>query len=126
MQVAARSELRWSERMRCGVGVIPSDIGSRAAIAGQTLRRRHVDPTTPRYVDHLTTEKNSSAHTTRAYEDGLTLFCTFLAEVKGEGADPADVDSRDLRRYSAWLSSRGYAPSTVARRLASLRSFFRF
>ena len=31
-----------------------------------------------------------------------------------------------LRRYSAWLAGRGYAPSTIARRLASLRSFFRF
>ena len=31
-----------------------------------------------------------------------------------------------LRRYSAWLAGQGYAASTVARRLACLRSFFRF
>ena len=31
-----------------------------------------------------------------------------------------------LRRYSAWLTGQGFAASTVARRLASLRSFFRY
>ena len=41
-------------------------------------------------------------------------------------ADPSAVDPSRLRRYSAWLAGRGYAPSTIARRLASLRSFFRF
>ena len=36
------------------------------------------------------------------------------------------VDARRLRSYAAWLGTRGYAASTVARRLASLRSFFRY
>jgi integrase/recombinase XerC len=31
-----------------------------------------------------------------------------------------------LRRYTAWLTSQGFATSTVARRLASLRSYFRY
>ena len=45
---------------------------------------------------------------------------------QGEGADPAAVDPVRLRRYSAWLTGQGFAASTVARRLASLRSFFRY
>ncbi len=44
----------------------------------------------------------------------------------GEDADPTEADARRLRAYSAWLSGRGYAPSTIARRLACLRSFFRY
>ncbi len=36
------------------------------------------------------------------------------------------MDARRLRRYSAWLNSREFAASTIARRLASLRSFYRF
>jgi integrase/recombinase XerC len=44
----------------------------------------------------------------------------------GEGADPTAADARRLRSYAAWLGTRGYAASTVARRLASLRSFFRY
>jgi site-specific recombinase XerD len=38
---------------------------------------------------------------------------------------PATIDVRALRRYAASLSERGQAPSTVARKLAALRGFFR-
>ena len=39
--------------------------------------------------------------------------------------EPASIDVRALRRYAASLSERGHAPSTVARKLASLRGLFR-
>jgi integrase/recombinase XerC len=59
----------------------------------------------------------------------MLQFETFLAE--SLGVEPADVDPNSvapkrLRRYSAWLASRGYAPGTIARRLASLRSFYKY
>ena len=78
------------------------------------------------FIDHLRTERHASVHTVRSYEDDLELYSGYLVEVQGEEADPSAVDPVRLRRYSAWLASRGYAPSTVARRLASLRSFFRY
>ena len=78
------------------------------------------------FIDHLRTERQASSHTIRSYEDDLEVYGRYLAEVQGEDADPTAVDPARLRRYSAWLASRGYAPSTIARRLASLRSFFRF
>ena len=78
------------------------------------------------FLKHLRIERRASAHTLRSYEDDLGLYCGYLNEVLGEGADPAAVDPVRLRRYSAWLTGRGYAASTVARRLASLRSFFRY
>ncbi len=80
------------------------------------------------FLEHLKVERQCSEHTLRSYEDDLVLFERFLEETRPAGGDPSPtaVDARRLRRYSAWLSGRGYAPSTVARRLASLRSFFRF
>ena len=78
------------------------------------------------FIDHLRVERQASAHTVRCYEDDLALYSTYLEEVRGVGTDPAAVDSVRLRRYSAWLMGRGYASSTVARRLASLRSYFRY
>jgi integrase/recombinase XerC len=78
------------------------------------------------FLDHLRAERQASVHTLRSYEDDLALYSSYLVEVQGPAADPTAVDSVRLRRYSAWLTGRGYAPSTVARRLASLRSFFRF
>jgi integrase/recombinase XerC len=78
------------------------------------------------FIAHLRTERQASTHTIRSYQDDLELYSSYLVEAQGESADPAGVDSLRLRRYSAWLAGRGYAPSTIARRLASLRSFFRF
>ncbi len=78
------------------------------------------------FLEHLRTERRSSPHTLRCYEDDLTQYGAFLAETFGEGEDPSASGPSRLRRYSAWLASRGYAPSTIARRLASLRSYFRF
>jgi integrase/recombinase XerC len=83
-------------------------------------------PTITAFLGHLRVERNASSHTLRSYENDLELFCEFLAETQGEEVDPTSADARRLRRYSAWLGSRGYAASTVARRLASLRSFYRF
>src|SRR4051812_11300878 len=83
-------------------------------------------PTIEAFLGHLRGERNASSHTLRSYEQDLALFCQFLAETQGGEVDPAGADGRRLRRYSAWLSGRGYAASTVARRLASLRSFYRY
>ncbi len=83
-------------------------------------------PTIAKFLDHLGSERQSSPHTVRCYEDDLVQFQAYLVESTGEGADPTAVDSKRLRAYSAWLSGRGYAPSTIARRLASLRSFYRY
>ncbi len=78
------------------------------------------------FIDYLRAERNASIHTVRSYEDDLVLFCRYLDDELGDGADPSAADARRLRRYSAWLSGQGYASSTIARRLASLRSFYRY
>jgi integrase/recombinase XerC len=78
------------------------------------------------YLHHLKAERRRSAHTIRSYQHDLDMYCGYVSEVFGEEADPACADPARLRRYSAWLSGRGYAATTVARRLASLRSYFRY
>jgi site-specific recombinase XerD len=49
----------------------------------------------------------------------------FVAWANGRGLAPAAVTPRALRRYAAGLTEQGQAPTTVARKLASLRSLFR-
>ncbi len=85
-----------------------------------------MDACLQQFLTHLEHERGSSAHTLRAYRDDLAVFGGFLREVAGDAADPTRVDARRLRAYSAWLHGRGLAPSTVARRLASLRSLYKF
>ena len=60
--------------------------------------------------------------TRRAY----ALDARQLAEwATAAGAEPSTVEVRVLRRYAAALSERGRSPTTVARKLASLRALFR-
>lgn len=88
-------------------------------------RDGHMHSSVSDFLRYLATERNASPHTIRGYEDDLTQFADYLTSTVGEDADPTQVDPKRLRAYSAWLSGRGYAPTTVARRLASLRSYFR-
>jgi integrase/recombinase XerC len=77
------------------------------------------------FLDHLRVERNSSSHTLRGYGEDLEHFLRFLTMKRGEGAEPTAVDGRFLRTYAAWMSGEGLAASTVARRLACLRSFYK-
>jgi integrase/recombinase XerC len=90
----------------------------------ERISRMHA--TITEFLESLRVERNASPHTLRSYRDDLNLFEHFLAESSKSPQDPTDADPRRLRTYTAWLSGRGLAASTVARRLASLRSFFRF
>lgn len=64
----------------------------------------------------------AAARTRRAYALDTARFARF-AEDRGLG--PAQVAVRDLRRYLAGLSEAGFAPTTVARKLAAVRALFR-
>jgi integrase/recombinase XerC len=78
------------------------------------------------FLADLRAERQASSHTLRSYHDDMEIFTRYLEENQKEGSDPTIVDPARLRRYSAWLNGQGYAASTIARRLASLRSFYRY
>src|SRR5215211_1634776 len=60
--------------------------------------------------------------TRRAYGVDLGQFALWCTT---QGVDPAAVTPRTLRRYAALLSDRRLVAATVARKLASLRAFYR-
>ncbi len=66
--------------------------------------------------------RGAAEKTRRAYGVDLTQLASWC---RGHGVTPEDVTLRELRRYIAELSSRRHAPTTTARKLASLRAFFR-
>ncbi len=79
------------------------------------------------FLQYLCVERNASELTTKSYREDLTMLADYLAEAGGgECPNPSDIAVLDLRGYVASLHESGYAKSTIARRLASLRSFFRF
>lgn len=79
-----------------------------------------------RFLRYLLVERNSSPLTIKSYREDLTALDEFLTESYGHPPEPAEITALDLRGYVAALHEAGYAKTSVARRLASLRSFFRF
>jgi len=79
------------------------------------------------FLSHLGVEKNASAHTVKSYREDLTQAMEFFrGRLGGKKLEPGQLTSRLLRAYLAWLHEQGYAKTTVARRVAALRSLFRF
>ena len=80
------------------------------------------------FLRYLTSVRGLSAATAEAYAGDVQQFVDFLAGIWGEerAFDFAAVDYRIVRRWVAHLRALRYAPTTIARKLASLRGFFRF
>ena len=80
-----------------------------------------------RFLQYLRVERNASDLTIKSYREDLEMLAGYLAEASGGTApDPGRITALDLRGYVAALHEAGYARTTIARRLASMRSFFRF
>ena len=69
-------------------------------------------------------EKGFSEHTLRAYHKDLLQFDNFLKAEKRSSLE--SVNHLLLRRFLAVLRSKNYSKTTIARKLASIRSFFKF
>ena len=79
-----------------------------------------------RFLAYLEAERNASELTLKSYREDLTALCYFFEYDDGTYPEPAEFQASDLREYVSQMGEAGYARSTISRRLASLRSFFRF
>ncbi len=79
-----------------------------------------------RFLQYLRVERNASTLTIKSYREDLEALVEYLAELHGRARAPGEIGTVELRGYAAALHEAGYAKTTIARRLASLRSFFRF
>ena len=78
------------------------------------------------FLRHLRIERNASPLTLKSYGTDLAGLMEFFRSIEGRLPEPRHVSIGQLRAYVAGLHQRGYARSTIARRLASLRSFFEY
>jgi integrase/recombinase XerC len=85
------------------------------------------DPAIEHYLRYLEGERNASAHTIRNYRQDLAQF---TAVMWGGGRRPpypwAEVDRFGARKFLVSFQKASASPATVARKLSSLRSFFKF
>jgi len=90
------------------------------------------------FLDHLRYERNVSAHTLRNYESDLQQFLDYLvppeepssgkkrAKSKRVEPDIKEIDHITIREWLATLLSDQKKKSSIARKLAALRTFFQF
>jgi integrase/recombinase XerC len=78
------------------------------------------------FLLHLDRERNASPHTQRAYAQDLAQFADHLREELGREAHPGEVDHLLIRSFLARLHRQGLKKVSAARKLAGLRTFFRF
>ncbi len=65
-----------------------------------------------------------SEHTRRAYGHDAREFVAWCE--RGACTDPGGLDHRTVRRYLAYLQTRGFARPTIARKAAAVRAYARF
>ena len=79
------------------------------------------------FLHYLSAERGSSKNTTDAYRNDLTGFSKFVAEQTGEGGMSSKaINHLVVTGFIADLNQRSYAKSTVARKVAAVKSFCAF
>src|SRR5262245_12486435 len=78
------------------------------------------------FLRFLSVERNAAALTQKSYREDLTSLADYLTQAYGRTPSPAEITPLDLRGYVSALHEAGYAKTSVARRLASLRTFYKF
>jgi len=81
--------------------------------------RRRIDD----FLQYLETEKGCSENTISAYRNDLTQFLEFIGQ---DTSDWQEIGKNRLVKYISLLRNRDYASSTVARKVAAVKSFFHF
>jgi len=79
------------------------------------------------FLNYLKVEKDASSHTIKNYRSDLLQFVEFLTEKDSSILDRInDIDHITIRNFLAGIKGKNYSRSTLIRKIASIRSFFRY
>ncbi len=70
---------------------------------------------------YLEVERNLSLHTVKAYNSDITVFLEWLRD-----REPQNMTPKDIREYLADIQSKNFSRTTIARKIATIRTFYRY
>src|SRR5215470_8358974 len=79
-----------------------------------------------KFLTYLRSVKNSSPHTISNYGKDLAQFFSYFTPPESEPPALSVVDHKIIREFVGHLHDQGLEKSSVARKLAALRSFFKY
>jgi len=77
-----------------------------------------------KFIEYLQDEKNYSEHTCNDYKDDLEQFNQFLNKLNLQNIE--QIDHIIIRQFLGELNQKDYSKKSIARKLASIKSFFKF
>lgn len=78
------------------------------------------------FLRFLALERQASLHTVKSYRNDISQAINYIINQNQSLTTVDSISPRILRAWMAWLQEQGYARSTMSRRLAAVRSWFRF
>lgn len=92
-----------------------------------TIHEYMLDEHLTQFIQHLRYERNMSEHTLRNYVSDLGQFRDYLLKIENrEDIDVKEIDRLTIREWMSELHSANKKKTSIARKLASLRTFFQF
>jgi len=82
-------------------------------------------PTIEKYLDYMRSVRNASPHTLLNYGNDLGQFAAYLTPPEAETPTLNKITHHMIREYVSHLHETGLEKSSIARKLAALRSFFK-
>jgi integrase/recombinase XerC len=79
-----------------------------------------------KYLQYLSSVKNSSPHTILNYGKDLSQFLEYLSPPGAQPPTLKEITHTIIREFVAHLHDQGLEKSSIARKLAALRSFFKY
>src|SRR5690242_18579781 len=76
------------------------------------------------FLKFLETERSSSVNTVLAYRNDLGQFTDYLAQNVTSDGDWSAINQESIVSYVDALAQRGYTKSTIARKIAALKTLF--
>lgn len=86
-----------------------------------------MDELIQRYLNYLQYERNASPHTIRNYRSDLMQFRDYLARGQAQATlDIKSIDALRIRGFLAHLFEKEKKKTSIARKLAAVRAFYKF